>query len=127
MARPKAETRARDVSDSTFSTGSGSCAARSPRDRRVWIAVMNVAGPAGPVARGSGRLAVQPRAAFATGGTATIGGMFTLDERLATIFEAILETYDRQPPDRRRRSTHHRSFQRESFLEWDDRPAVTRD
>jgi hypothetical protein len=56
--------------------------------------------------------------------------MFTLDERLESIFEAILETYDGQPPDRRRRLTHHRSFQRESFLEWDDgdnRPAVTRD
>jgi hypothetical protein len=56
--------------------------------------------------------------------------MPSLDERLASIFEAILDTYDAQPPDRRRRLLHHRSFHRETFLEWDDsndKPAVTQD
>jgi hypothetical protein len=49
---------------------------------------------------------------------------------LASIFEAILDTYDAQPPDRRRRLLHHRSFHRESFIDWDDaddKPTVTED
>jgi hypothetical protein len=52
----------------------------------------------------------------------------SLDDRLTVIVEAILEDYDGRPPDERRRLTHHRSFQRETFIDWDmSKPAVTRD
>jgi hypothetical protein len=52
----------------------------------------------------------------------------TLSDRLVDIFEKIIETYDSRPPERRSRLVHHRSFQRETFLEWDEtQPLVTRD
>jgi hypothetical protein len=54
--------------------------------------------------------------------------MPTLDERLVEIFTAIVASYDRQPPERRQRLTHHRTWDYERFLEWDQSmPAVTRD
>jgi hypothetical protein len=52
----------------------------------------------------------------------------SVDDRLAEIFGKIIETYDSQPPERRSRLMHHRSFQRETFIEWDEtQPLVTRD
>lgn len=54
--------------------------------------------------------------------------MTALDERLVRILSAIVESYDRQPPERRSRLTHHRTMDYERFLEWDDSmPTVTRD
>ena len=54
--------------------------------------------------------------------------MSSLSERLADIFERIIQTYDSQPLEHRRRLAHHRSFRRETFIDWDEtQPLVTRD
>lgn len=54
--------------------------------------------------------------------------MNALSDRLVSIFEEIVATYDSQPPEHRRRLVHHRAFQHETFLEWDEsKPLVTLD
>jgi hypothetical protein len=54
--------------------------------------------------------------------------MAALDPHLMSIFEAIVDDYDGQPPERRERLWHVRTFGEEGSNEWDsNQPRVSRD